>query len=193
METHPALPQTTLESLLLLGIVDGVPGPGGGGGLWLWSFGCDPAQPSQRGPLPSIPSSPADGGSGLPHHHPPRPPQLCDPESGSPSSASRPGGGGGGAHQILKDGGGGRLSAGLPQICFPPSPTLSVIDFGAWRAQDTPSRLPVAKKGFEIRERRLSRRRRKLRWTRGCGGGGHEFFSSAPAPSSFILLQRPGH
>lgn len=92
VETHQALPQTTMELLLLLGIVDGVPG-GGGGGLWLWSFGCDPAQPSsQRGPLPSIPSSPADGGSGLPHHHPPRPPQLCDPEPGSPSSANRPGG-----------------------------------------------------------------------------------------------------
>lgn len=52
---------------------------GGGGGLWLWSFGCDPAQPSQRGPLPSIPSSPADGGSGLPHHHPPRPPPALQP------------------------------------------------------------------------------------------------------------------
>lgn len=29
VETHPALPQTTMESLLLLGIVDGVPGGGG--------------------------------------------------------------------------------------------------------------------------------------------------------------------
>lgn len=186
METHPALPQTTMESLLLLGIVDGVPGRGG---LWLWSFGCDPAQPSQRGPSP--PSPPAqqtvEAGSRSTTHH--APPSSATQSPALPAAQAGPGGGG--AHQILKDGVGGRLSAGLPQICFPPSPTLSVIDFGAWRAQDTPSQ-PCTRCEEGLRDPREASVSPPAEASvdEGCGGGGHEVLFLRARPSSFVPLQR---
>jgi hypothetical protein len=104
-----------------------------------WGGGCGGSvvtQPSRPGSAPPLPSR---EWKRLPHHHPPRPPSSAAQSPALPAQAGL----GGGAPSDPQDGVGGRLSAGLPQICFPPSPTLSVIEFGAWRAQDTPSRASV--------------------------------------------------
>lgn len=161
----------------------------GGGGC-----GCGRSvvtQPSRRpsaGPSPPSPQTVEAGSRTTTHHAPPssatQSPALPAAQAGRP---------GGRAHQILKDGVGGRLAAGLPQICFPPSPTLSVIDFGAWRAQDTPSQ-PCTRCEEGLRDPREASVSRPAEasvdeglWRRRPRG----LYLCSLSP--FVLLQRPGH
>lgn len=148
-------------------------------------------QPNRPSAGPSPPSPPAqqtvEAGSRTTTHH--APPSSATQSPALPAAQAGPGGGG--AHQILKDGVGGRLSAGLPQICFPPSPTLSVIDFGAWRAQDTPSQ-PCTRCEDGLRDPREASVSPPAEASvdEGCGGGGHEVLFLRARPSSFVPLQR---
>lgn len=148
-------------------------------------------QPNRPSAGPSPPSPPAqqtvEAGSRTTTHH--APPSSATQSPALPAAQAGPGGGG--AHEILKDGVGGRLSAGLPQICFPPSPTLSVIDFGAWRAQDTPSQ-PCTRCEEGLRDPREASISPPAEASvdEGCGGGGHEVLFLRARPSSFVPLQR---